>query len=299
MTGDPAPDEGPVSEEAPDEGNGSIRASGTFAKFAFGLVSESGPARDHNEDCAGAFVSTAPDDAWDRGPVFLLADGMGGHAAGEVASRLAVDTALERWTAGDPLVPPQGLRTVARAANEEIMDAAHAPGRRGMGTTLLALTLSGREAHIAHVGDSRAYLVRNGTCRQLTNDHSRVGEMLRMKLITPEQAATHPARSQLTQSLGADPLVRVDLIREPLQRGDVFVLCCDGIWDVVTREEIADAAGDLGNTLRHAAELAEHLVDAAIKRESADNVTALVVQVTSDQPVPPAVRRSLFSRRRS
>jgi serine/threonine protein phosphatase PrpC len=289
-TGDPA---------AADEGNGSIRASGTFAKFAFGLLSETGPMREHNEDCAGAFVSTAPDDAWDRGPLFVLADGMGGHAAGEVASRLAVDSVIDRWTTGDPLVPPQGLRSVARTANEEIIDAARAPGRRGMGTTFLALTLSGREAHLAHVGDARAYLVRNGECRQLTNDHSRVGEMMRMKLITPEQAATHPARSQLTQSLGADPLVRVDLIREPLHTGDVFVLCCDGIWDVVTRAEIAEAAGELGSTLRHPVELAEHLVDTAIKRESADNVTALVVQVTSDQPVPPAVRRSLFSRRRS
>jgi protein phosphatase len=168
-----------------------------------------------------------------------------------------------------------------------------------MGTTLLALTLSGREAHIAHVGDSRAYVVRDGECQQLTNDHSRVAEMMRMKMITPEQAATHPARSQLTQSLGADPLVRVDLVRQQLQTGDVFLLCCDGLWDVVTRADIANATGELGKTLRHPSELAEHLVETAIQRRTADNVTALVVQVTSDQPVPPAVRRSLFSRRRS
>ena len=169
-----------------------------------------------------------------------------------------------------------------------------------MGTTLLALTLSGREAHIAHVGDSRAYLVRDGACRQLTNDHSRVGEMMRMKLITPEQAAKHPARSQLTQSLGADPLVRVDLVREPLHAGDVFVLCCDGTLG--RRDARRDCRGRRRARQRRSgtpSELAEHLVDTAIKRESADNVTALVVQVTSDQPVPPAVRRSLFSRRRS
>ena len=286
-------------DPAPDEGNGSIRASGTFAKFAFGLVSETGPLRDHNEDCAGAYVSTAPDDSWDRGPVFVMADGMGGHAAGEVASRLAVDTVLGKWTHGDPLTPPGGLRSAVRAANEEIMQTAREPGKRGMGTTLTALSLAGRDAHIAHVGDSRAYLVRDGSCRQLTNDHSRVGEMLRMKLLTPEQAATHPARSQLTQSLGADPLVRVDLVREQLHAGDVFVLCCDGLWDVVTRAEIAEAVAELGTTLRHAREVAEHLVDTAIKRDTADNVTALVVQVTSDQPVPPATRRSLFSRRRT
>jgi protein phosphatase len=284
---------------APDEGNGPLRAAGTFAKFAFGLVSETGPLRDHNEDCAGSYVSTAPDDAWDRGPVFVVADGMGGHAAGEVASRLAVDTVIDRWTGREPLIPPQGLRTAARTANEEIMNAAREPGKRGMGTTLLALTLSGREAHIAHVGDSRAYVVRDGSCQQLTNDHSRVAEMMRMKMISPEQAATHPARSQLTQSLGADPLVRVDLVRQQLHAGDVFLLCCDGLWDVVARAEIANAVGELSKTLRHPSELAEYLVDTAIQRRSADNVTALVVQVTSDQPVPPAVRRSLFSRRRS
>src|SRR5579862_8969954 len=224
---------------------------------------------------------------------------MGGHAAGEVASRLAVDTVIGRWTGGEPLTPPQGLRTAARAANEQIMETAREPGKRGMGTTLLALTLSGRDAHIAHVGDSRAYVVRDGSCEQLTNDHSRVAEMMRMRMITPEQAATHPARSQLTQSLGADPLVRVDLVRQPLHAGDVLLLCCDGLWDVVTRPEIAEAVGELGKTFRHVSELAEHLVDTAIKRESADNVTVVVVQVTSDQPVPPAVRRSLFSRRRS
>src|SRR5579862_2669640 len=97
----------PADDTPVDEGNGSLRASGTFAKFAFGLVSESGPMRDQNEDCAGAFVSTTPDDAWDRGPIFVLADGMGGHAAGEVASRLAVDTVIGRWTGGEPLTPPQ------------------------------------------------------------------------------------------------------------------------------------------------------------------------------------------------
>jgi protein phosphatase len=286
-------------QSMPDEGNGPIRASGTFAKFAFGLVSETGPLRDHNEDFAGAFVSTAPDDSWDRGPVFVMADGMGGHAAGEVASRLAVDTILGKWTNGDPLTPPGGLRSAVRAANEEIIDMSREPGKRGMGTTLTALALAGREAHIAHVGDSRAYLVRDGVCQQLTNDHSRVAEMMRMKLITPEQALTHPARSQLTQSLGADPLVRVDMVREQLHAGDVFVLCCDGLWDVVTRAEIAEAAAELGTTMQHVREMAEHLVDTAIKRETADNVTAVVVQVTSDQPVPPAVRRSLFSRRRT
>ncbi len=112
-------------------------------------------------------------------------------------------------------------------------DAVERTGPQGMGTTLLGLVLAGTEAMVAHVGDSRAYLARGETCTQLTNDHSRVGEMLRMRMITAEQAANHPARSQLTRSLGGDPFVQVDLVRQAVVRHDTLVLCTDGLWDVV------------------------------------------------------------------
>src|SRR5439155_9805764 len=157
-----------------------------------------------------------PDDSWDRGMLFGLADGMGGHAAGEVASRVAVETVLQRWTEGSGGQPHQALRAAVRDANAAVYDAAMEEGRRGMGTTLTALTLSGREAIIAHIGDSRAYLVRGRTCTQLTADHSRAAEMVRMKLITPEQAANHPARSMLTRSLGGQPAVQIDIIKQPI-----------------------------------------------------------------------------------
>ena len=222
--------------EAPDEGNGPFRASGTFAKFAYGLVSETGPLRDHNEDCAGAYVSTAPDDAWDRGPVFVLADGMGGHAAGEVASRLAVDTVIDRWTGGEP------LRAAARPAHRS-----PAPRTRRSWTPRASRASAAwarrcsRSRSRAGKRTSRTSATRGRTsCATARASSSPTtirasAEMMRMKMITPEQAATHPARSQLTQSLGADPLVRVDLVRQSLHAGDVFLLCCDGLWDVVTR----------------------------------------------------------------
>ena len=282
-------------------GNGSLAAHAVHEKFTWALCSDAGPRRADNEDFAGVYASNEPDIAWDRPPLFVVADGMGGHAAGEVASRVAVKRALQAWTEGDPVFGAAGARAAARAANLAVIDAADAPERRGMGTTLTMLTLSGRIATIAHVGDSRVYLIRDGLCTQLTSDHSRAADMLRMKLISAEQAAVHPARSQLTRSLGVDPLVQVDVYREAVHTGDAFVLCSDGLWDVVGRDDIVRIVR--GGTNADAPMLptvyaaAERLVGTAIEREAADNVTAVVVQVTSDRPVPPEPRRGLFRRR--
>jgi protein phosphatase len=167
-----------------------------------------------------------------------------------------------------------------------------------MGTTMLGLELAGSEALVVHVGDSRAYHVRGETCTQLTNDHSRVGEMLRMRMISAEQAANHPARSQLTRSLGGDPLVQVDVVKQGIQAHDTLVLCSDGLWDVVSRPEIADMGQQLANgAVRTAIEAADQLVRLAVDRGSTDNVSAVVVHVTSDQPIPPAGGRRFRLRR--
>ncbi len=281
-----------------EPGNGTIRAGAVMAKFSWGVVSDPGPFRDHNEDFVAARVLTTPDDSWDRGPLLALADGMGGHAAGEVASRTAVEALIEAYATGSTGSPQALLKGAARAANLAVHDAAMAPGQRGMGTTLLGLALGGNEAVVAHVGDSRAYLARGETCSQLTNDHSRVGEMLRMRMISPEQAATHPARSQLTRSLGGDPFVQVDLVRQVVQRHDTLVLCSDGLWDVVARPEIAEVGEQLtAGTIPTALEAAERLVRLAVERGSTDNVSAVLVHLTSDQPIPPAGGRRFRLRR--
>jgi PPM family protein phosphatase len=269
-----------------------------MAKFSWGIVSEPGPFRDHNEDFVAARVLTTPDDSWDRGPLLALADGMGGHAAGEVASRLAVEALTAAYAEGSPGPPHQLLKGAARVANLAVVDAAQEPGRRGMGTTMIGLALGGTEAAIAHVGDSRAYLVRGETCTQLTNDHSRVGEMLRMRMISAEQAANHPARSQLTRSLGGDPFVQVDLVRQNVQRHDTLVLCTDGLWDVVARPEIAEVGEQLAaRQIPTAIAAAERLVGLAVERGSTDNVSAVLVHLTSDQPIPPAGARRFRLRR--
>lgn len=289
-------------QDAPEEpiGNGILAAHSVLGKLSWALRSETGDVRSSNEDFSDAFVPTAPDDAWDRGPLFVVADGMGGHAAGEVASRVAVEAALESWASGSASAPQQGVRSAIRSANIAVYDAALAPGRRGMGTTIVALTVAGREAVIGHVGDSRAYLVRDAECTQLTADHSRVGEMVRMKLLTPEEAAKHPSRSQLTRSLGSDIGVQVDLTRQPVEQADTIVLCTDGLWDVVSRAEMADAVTLVaGQQTPPPTAAVDQLVELALKRGASDNVTALTVTVTSTLPIPAAAGRRFFRRGRT
>jgi protein phosphatase len=169
-----------------------------------------------------------------------------------------------------------------------------------MGTTLVAATLAGNEVIVAHVGDSRAYLVRDGRCTQITADHSRVAEMVRMKLITPEQAATHPARSMLTRSLGGEPVLHADLSRHPVGKDDVLILCSDGLWDVVGRPDLIEVGGSIGTTaIPTPNDAADQLTNLALKRGASDNITVVVVRVTSDQPIPAATGRRLhFPRRR-
>ena len=283
----------------PAAGNGHLTGHGVFGKLSWAMRSDPGEVRPHNEDFCAGYVPTIPDDAWEHGPVFVVADGLGGHAAGEVASRLAGETIVTQWRKTRAPQPKPALRDLLRAANTAVYDASLEAGQRGMGTTVTALTLAGHEAVVAHIGDSRAYHVRKDVCRQLTSDHSRVGEMLRMKLITPEQAAMHPARSQLTRSLGGDPIVQVDLVTTDLAEHDTFVLCSDGLWDSVSRQEITDVVRRIGDdTVPTPVAAADMLVDLALKRDAPDNVTVVVVRVTSSRPIPPAGTRRGFFRRR-
>ncbi len=285
---------------APVGGNGQLVAHAILGKLSWALRSDVGAVRDSNEDFSGAYAPTSPDDAWDRGPLFVVADGMGGHAAGEVASRVAVESTLDAWRKGSPSAPPAGVRNAIRAANTAVYDASMEPGRRGMGTTIVAVTFAGREALIGHVGDSRAYLVRGHECVQLTSDHSRVGEMVRMKMLSPEEAAEHPARSQLTRALGTDLAVQIDLTRQPIERADTILICTDGLWDVVSRAEMAQAVDRLTAQPQPPPTVAvDSLVDVALKRGAPDNVTALTVTVTSTLPIPAAAGRRFFRRGRT
>ncbi len=220
---------------------------------------------------------------------------MGGHAAGEVASRIAVE-ALRRHLGrrARPARPHQLLQGAARAANLAVRRRRpSSPGAAAWARRCSAWRCGGTEAVIAHVGDSRAYLVRGDDCTQLTTDHSRVGEMLRMRLISAEQAANHPARSQLTRSLGGDPFVQVDLVRQAIQRHDTLVLCSDGLWDVVgaTRDRRGRRAARRPARSPTAIDAADRLVQLAVEAR-ARLITSRPSSSTSP-PTNPSPRRAV------
>lgn len=228
--------------------------------------------------CHTGCVRSRNEDAWfadARAGVFVVADGMGGHQAGDRASALAVDTLGGLADAPPtPLDRAYTLRRVIEHANRRIYDASAADVRlRGMGTTVVALWLHGGKAHWAHVGDSRLYRLRDGALRALTLDHSPVGDLVRIGRITPQQAAAFGPMRLLTRSVGTFPHVQVEAGEDDVRLGDRFLLCSDGLTDVVpdvTLARILSAADDPASATRQ-------LALAALDAGGPDNVTALVV----------------------
>jgi protein phosphatase len=212
--------------------------------------------------------------------VFAVADGLGGHQGGEVASAAAVEP-LARLDGGsfpDPGKAAEALAAAIRDANEAILDrAAGDPALYGMGTTVTAAAVAGDGyLQLAHVGDSRAYLLRGGDLAQLTTDHTVVGELVRRGRLTPEQAAIHPERSILTRAVGLDPRVPVDL-PDPLEltSGDQLLLCSDGLTEAVGDNQIAQ----LLSTAPDGQAACRSLIDAANDAGGPDNITVVLVQV--------------------
>jgi protein phosphatase len=221
---------------------------------------DTGRQRSENEDAL--FV---------RSPIFVVADGMGGAQAGEVASKAAAE-AFDRDLPDAP--PGTVLRETIEAANRQIHQLAHAdPSRAGMGTTITAAIVdaNAEEVSIGHVGDSRAYRLRAGKLERLTRDHSLVEEMRRKGQITDEQAEEHPQRSIITRALGPEPEVEVDVQTVPAAPGDVFLLCSDGLTTMVDEERLAATLSDAGSM--H--EAVRTLVDEANRAGGRDNITAL------------------------
>ncbi|MDX6606773.1 MAG: family protein phosphatase [Solirubrobacterales bacterium] len=211
-----------------------------------------------------------------RAPLFAVADGMGGAQAGEVASRIAA-SAFERRQRLSREEPAEGqLEEIAQTANREIHQLAQEDSSRaGMGTTLTAAMVRGDEVALGHVGDSRAYVLRDGQLKRLTKDHSLVEELRRQGRLTEEQAEEHPQRSIITRALGPEPSVNVDTMTFAARDGDVFLLCSDGLTTMVSDDEIRQILVE-SRTLRGAV---NKLVEAANRGGGRDNITAVAFRV--------------------
>jgi len=229
------------------------------------------------------------DSSYARAPVFVIADGMGGAQAGEVASQIAVEAFAhglpERGTG------EERLSLVVQRANREIYERAQAERERaGMGTTLTAAYIDGDHVAIAHVGDSRAYLLRDGELTRLTEDHSLVEELLRGGKLTEQEALEHPQRSIITRALGPEPIVEVDTWSYPLRPGDVVMLCSDGLTSMIPEQQVQAALVE-ATSLQAAA---DRLIDEANEAGGRDNITVVLFRV-EDVDVAPLDQPTMIS----
>jgi serine/threonine protein phosphatase PrpC len=214
------------------------------------------------------------DSSYAHAPVFVVADGMGGAQAGEVASQMVVESFVEGLP--DDGTPEERLSVVVQRANREIHDRSHTEAESaGMGTTVTAAYLDEDSVALAHVGDSRAYLLRDGELSRLTEDHSLVEELLRGGKLTEEEALEHPQRSVITRALGIEPIVEIDTWTYPLRPGDVVLLCSDGLTSMISEQQVQDVlveAPDLDAA-------ADRLIDAANEAGGRDNITVVLFRV--------------------
>lgn len=249
-------------------------------------LTDVGRKREHNEDNMAFVIPKDPLVMANKGALFIVADGMGGHAAGEVASEIAVDTISNMYYQDDSDEVVVSLQRAIRRANASIHQrAAENMLRTGMGTTCVAAVLRGNTAYIANVGDSRAYLLRGRQVKQISQDHSWVAEQVRAGLLTDDQARTHAQRNVITRCLGTQAEVDVDVFHEELKEGDSFVLCTDGLSGLVSDEELLSIIDQFVPQ-----ESVYHLVERANENGGPDNITAIVAKVQEVGEEPPGMR---------
>jgi serine/threonine protein phosphatase PrpC len=249
-----------------------------------GGVTDVGRVRTNNEDC---FRIVAPLH------LFVLSDGMGGEAHGEVASALAVETVVQHCVDGDKNAAvtlygeqqpgwsdkTQRLSSAAHLANKKIFESAHEhPDQQGMGATLTAAWIDGSRLSIAHVGDSRAYLLRGGSLQQITSDHSLVAEQVRQGILTPAEAEQSEMQSVLLRALGSQPDIQIDAEEHGLIARDILLLCSDGLTRMLIEPEIAGTLQAEPDATR----AAQKLVELANDRGGADNITVVVVRIGAE-----------------
>lgn len=251
-------------------------------RIRYAARTDIGRVRTHNEDSVLA-----------QPPLFVVADGLGGHEAGEVASSLAVETLRDH---APRHADTNALARAVKAANREVIRAAkEGIGRSGMGTTLTAAMVENGIIAIAHVGDSRAYLLHGGRLRRLTEDHSMVADMIRMGQLTEAESRVHPNRSVITRALGTDSSMEADTYRFEVEDGDRLLLCSDGLTGMLEDPKIEEILG----AYRDPAVTAQALIAAANDAGGQDNISVVVVEIETDADKPArkrgGVARAVFS----
>ena len=259
-------------------------------RLASAALTDIGRKRERNQDNVTSHVPPEPDLFEEKGALFVVCDGMGGHAAGEVASELGVQTIREVYftTRGQDVI--SSIAQAVKSANDAIYSTARSTVEYGgMGTTCVALVVAGGRGYIVNIGDSRAYILRDGQMRQVTQDHSWVAEQVRGGVLSEQQARVHAHRNVITRSLGTQPSITADLFVETLHDGDRVLLCSDGLHGYVEEDAIYQelSAQPSPETT------ARNLIDMANANGGPDNITAVVVdvleapEVTEPVPLPP------------
>lgn len=240
-------------------------------------LSDVGLVRENNED-AYLYWEAEEDREFDRkGRLAVIADGMGGYEGGQEASRIAVETVRDAYQDSRLKDPSAALHEAFRAAHDQIVShALQHPQFQGMGTTCTAAAIVGSDLYLAHLGDSRLYLIHKSEILRLTRDHSYVGRLVENGIVRSEDAERHPQRHILTAAMGVGREAMPDISSQPhsLQEGDTVVLCTDGLWGVVNESEIAAAVSDAVPQLA-----AEALVEKALSRGGPDNITLQILRI--------------------
>lgn len=253
--------------------------------FHYAGLTNTGMIRDHNEDAYKLPLDADAGTLASKGHLYVLADGMGGHQKGEVASAVTIETvnkeyyasviSLEGSNSAEPII--EALSNAIGKANSQVLSATE-----GGGTTVVAAVLYGDILVAMNVGDSRAYLLRQNELRQISKDHSLVQRLVEVGKITEEEALTHPRRNVLYQALGQGSDVDIHISSEALRDGDVVILCSDGLWGEVTEPEIKEVLQKAASPLT----AAKQLIDSANASGGPDNITAIIIQVSSEAPAP-------------
>jgi len=258
------------------------------------VITDPGCVRDNNEDNGLHVKPSMAEDQPARGTLTIVADGMGGHSSGEVASSMAVELISRYFYESEASSTDVALRTAIERASSEIFDSSVSDVKFfGMGTTVVALVIEGNYGYVAHVGDSRMYRLRGETMERMTDDHSQVMEMVKLGIITPEEAESHEDKNVILRAVGTQPSVEVETYGPfQVEPGDEYMLCSDGLCDMANDDEIFS----IWFASQKIHDAAEKLVEFAKARGGNDNITVGIVRAAIVEANEPSARRVPITR---